>query len=95
MEAADLDQALALAALCPAEHGGVEVRPVLDTGSRPSSPPCSRSPRCTAAPGRASSAWSRSVHDPVREGSTSLPLIEDEEERRLLQGRLGATDGTP
>ncbi len=31
VEAADLDQALALAALCPAPHGGVEVRPVLDT----------------------------------------------------------------
>lgn len=30
VEAADLDQALALAALCPAPHGGVEVRPVLD-----------------------------------------------------------------
>lgn len=33
VEAADLDEALALAALCPAPHGGIEVRPVMDTGS--------------------------------------------------------------
>jgi hypothetical protein len=31
IEAADLDQALAVARLCPAPYGGVEVRPVLDT----------------------------------------------------------------
>jgi hypothetical protein len=32
IEAVDLDQALAVAKLCPAPHGGVEVRPILDTG---------------------------------------------------------------
>jgi hypothetical protein len=31
IEAADLDQALAVAKLCPAPFGGVEVRPILDT----------------------------------------------------------------
>ena len=30
IEAADLDQALAVAKLCPAPYGGVEVRPILD-----------------------------------------------------------------
>jgi hypothetical protein len=30
IDAADLDQALAVAKLCPAPNGGVEVRPVLD-----------------------------------------------------------------
>ena len=30
IEAADLDQALAVAKLCPAPFGGVEVRPVMD-----------------------------------------------------------------
>ena len=30
IEADDLDQALAVAKLCPAPHGGVEVRPILD-----------------------------------------------------------------
>ena len=33
IEAADLDQALAIAKLCPARFGGVEVRPVLDMAS--------------------------------------------------------------
>jgi hypothetical protein len=32
IDAADLDQALAVGKLCPAPHGGVEVRPILDTG---------------------------------------------------------------
>jgi hypothetical protein len=31
IEAADLDQALAFAKLCPAPGGGVELRPVMDT----------------------------------------------------------------
>ncbi|HEX6869771.1 MAG TPA: YciI family protein [Micromonosporaceae bacterium] len=31
IEAEDLDQALAVARLCPAPHGGVEVRPIMDT----------------------------------------------------------------
>jgi hypothetical protein len=31
LEAADLDQALAAAKLCPARFGGVEVRPIWDT----------------------------------------------------------------
>lgn len=31
IEAADLDHALAIGKLCPAPHGGVEVRPILDT----------------------------------------------------------------
>jgi hypothetical protein len=31
IDAADLDQALAVAKLCPAPNGGVEVRPILDT----------------------------------------------------------------
>jgi hypothetical protein len=31
IEAADLDQALAIGKLCPAPYGGVEVRPVMDT----------------------------------------------------------------
>jgi hypothetical protein len=31
IEAADLDQALAVAKLCPAPRGGVELRPILDT----------------------------------------------------------------
>ena len=37
IEAADLDQALAVAKLCPAPFGGVEVRPILDnpTGLAP------------------------------------------------------------
>jgi hypothetical protein len=30
IDAADLDQALAVAKLCPAPNGGVEVRPILD-----------------------------------------------------------------
>jgi hypothetical protein len=30
VEAADLDKALAIAKLCPAPYGGVEVRPILD-----------------------------------------------------------------
>jgi hypothetical protein len=30
IEAVDLDQALAVAKLCPAPYGGVEVRPILD-----------------------------------------------------------------
>ena len=33
IEAADLDQALAVAKLCPAPFGGVEVRPIMDTGN--------------------------------------------------------------
>src|SRR6185312_6532118 len=33
IEAADLDQALAVGKLCPAGFGGVEVRPILDTTS--------------------------------------------------------------
>jgi hypothetical protein len=33
IEAADLDQALAVAKLCPAPFGGVEVRPILDTSA--------------------------------------------------------------
>ena len=38
IEANDLDHALAVAKLCPAPNGGVEVRPVLDTsGGRPGS----------------------------------------------------------
>jgi hypothetical protein len=31
IEAADLDQALAISKLCPAPFGGVEVRPIMDT----------------------------------------------------------------
>jgi hypothetical protein len=31
IEAADLDQALDIAKLCPAPYGGVEVRPIMDT----------------------------------------------------------------
>jgi len=31
VEAADLDQALAIGKLCPAPFGGVEVRPIMDT----------------------------------------------------------------
>ncbi len=31
IEARDLDHALAIAKLCPAPYGGVEVRPVMDT----------------------------------------------------------------
>jgi hypothetical protein len=31
IEAKDLDQALAIAKLCPAPFGGVEVRPIMDT----------------------------------------------------------------
>ena len=31
IEARDLDQALAVAKLCPAPYGGVEVRPIMDT----------------------------------------------------------------
>jgi hypothetical protein len=31
IEAADLDQALAIGKLCPAPYGGVEVRPIMDT----------------------------------------------------------------
>jgi hypothetical protein len=31
IEARDLDQALAIAKLCPAQFGGVEVRPIMDT----------------------------------------------------------------
>jgi len=31
VEAADLDQALAIGKLCPAPYGGVEVRPIMDT----------------------------------------------------------------
>lgn len=31
IEASDLDRALAIAKLCPAPYGGVEVRPVMDT----------------------------------------------------------------
>ena len=31
IDAADLDQALAVAKLCPAPYGGVEVRPIMDT----------------------------------------------------------------
>jgi hypothetical protein len=34
IEAADLDQALAVARLCPTRQGGVEVRPIMDTTSR-------------------------------------------------------------
>jgi hypothetical protein len=33
IEAADLDQALAVAKLCPAPGGGVELRPILDTNA--------------------------------------------------------------
>jgi hypothetical protein len=32
IEAHDLDQALEIAKLCPAPYGGVEVRPIMDTG---------------------------------------------------------------
>ncbi|HEY7145280.1 MAG TPA: YciI family protein [Streptosporangiaceae bacterium] len=32
IEASDLDHALEIAKLCPAAFGGVEVRPILDTG---------------------------------------------------------------
>lgn len=31
VEASDLDQALAIGRLCPAPHGGVEVRPIMET----------------------------------------------------------------
>jgi hypothetical protein len=37
IEAADLDQALAFAKLCPAPGGGVELRPILDTSGGPPS----------------------------------------------------------
>jgi hypothetical protein len=30
VEAKDLDQALAIGKLCPADHGGVEVRPIME-----------------------------------------------------------------
>ena len=33
IEAADLDQALEIAKLCPAPFGGVEVRPIMDTSA--------------------------------------------------------------
>jgi hypothetical protein len=35
IEAADLDQALAFARLCPAPGGGVELRPIMDTSGAP------------------------------------------------------------
>ena len=35
IEAADQDQALALAKQCPAPGGGVELRPIMDTSGRP------------------------------------------------------------
>jgi hypothetical protein len=35
IEAADLDQAIAFAKLCPAPSGGVEVRPIMDTSGAP------------------------------------------------------------
>jgi hypothetical protein len=37
IEAADLDQALALARQCPAPGGGVELRPIMDTSGGPPS----------------------------------------------------------
>ena len=37
IEAADLDQALALAKQCPAPGGGVELRPIMDTSGGPPS----------------------------------------------------------
>jgi hypothetical protein len=37
IEAADLDQALAFAKLCPAPDGGVELRPIMDTSGAPPS----------------------------------------------------------
>jgi hypothetical protein len=37
IEAADLDQALAFAKLCPAPGGGVELRPIMDTSGSPPS----------------------------------------------------------
>jgi hypothetical protein len=37
IEAADLDQALEFAKLCPAPAGGVELRPVMDTSGGPPS----------------------------------------------------------
>jgi hypothetical protein len=37
VEAADLDQALAFARLCPAPGGGVELRPIMDTSGAPPS----------------------------------------------------------
>ena len=37
IEAADLDQALAFAKLCPAPGGGVELRPIIDTSGAPPS----------------------------------------------------------
>ena len=37
IEAADLDQALAFAKLCPAPGGGVELRPIMDTSGAPPS----------------------------------------------------------
>ena len=37
IEAADLDQALAFAKLCPAPGGGVELRPIMDTSGGPPS----------------------------------------------------------
>jgi hypothetical protein len=33
IEAKDLDEALGVAKLCPAPHGGVEVRPIMDTSA--------------------------------------------------------------
>jgi hypothetical protein len=33
IEAKDLDDALEVAKLCPAPHGGVEVRPIMDTSA--------------------------------------------------------------
>jgi hypothetical protein len=33
IEAKDLDEALEIGKLCPAPHGGVEVRPILDTSA--------------------------------------------------------------
>jgi hypothetical protein len=35
VEAADLDQAIAFAKVCPAPNGGIEVRPVMDTSQPP------------------------------------------------------------
>jgi hypothetical protein len=45
IEAADLDQALAFAKLCPAPGGGVELRPIMDTSG-------ARRARNTGIPGR-------------------------------------------
>ena len=97
IEAADLDQALAVAKLCPAPRGGVEVRPILDVTSQAAVTGEPTRPTTSAAPSPTPTGASGPTCSPRRRASPATSTSRRSASRRRTASRSAAwrRDGIP